>query len=46
LQFENPDDLENYPRNVKGDTEKALASGATQVWVPRYEELYPGAIEK
>lgn len=46
LQFENPEDLEKYPRDVEGDTEKALGAGATEVWVPRYEDLYPGAIEK
>jgi len=46
LQFENSDDLKKYPRDVEGDTEKALGAGASEVWVPRYEDLYPGEIEK
>ena len=46
LQFENPDDLAKYPRDVPGDTAKALAAGATRVWVPTYEEIYPGEITK
>ena len=46
LQFENPDDLAKYPRNLEEDTEKALAAGATRVWAPLYEEVYPGEIEQ
>jgi len=46
LQFENPDDLAKYPRDLEGDTQKALAAGATRVWAPTYEEVYPGEIEK
>ncbi|HEY4898966.1 MAG TPA: pantoate--beta-alanine ligase [Candidatus Nanopelagicaceae bacterium] len=46
LQFENQEDLEKYPRDLKGDTEKALAAGATRVWAPTYEEIYPSEITK
>ena len=46
LQFENPDDLAKYPRDIAGDTEKALSAGATRVWAPTFEEIYPGEIER
>ena len=41
LQFENPDDLAKYPRDVAGDTEKAKSAGADYVWAPTVEEMYP-----
>lgn len=46
LQFENADDLERYPRDIDGDTVKATSAGATRVWVPTYEEIYPDSITK
>lgn len=46
LQFENLEDLEKYPRDAERDTEKALAAGATRVWTPTYQEIYPGEINK
>ncbi len=46
LQFESATDLSNYPRDLSGDTEKAVAAGATQVWAPNYAEVYPGDIVK
>ncbi len=46
LQFENQEDLEKYPQDLKGDTEKAFAAGATRVWTPTYQEIYPGEINK
>lgn len=46
LQFENPDDLKNYPRDLEGDTAKAIAAGATRVWAPPYQEIYPTDILK
>ncbi len=46
LQFENTDDLQRYPRDVVGDTEKAIRAGASEVWAPNYEEIYPGEIQK
>jgi len=46
LQFESATDLSNYPRDLAGDTAKALAAGATRVWAPAYEEIYPAEIVK
>ena len=46
LQFENADDLARYPRDIDGDTERALLAGASRVWAPSYEEVYPTEIEK
>ena len=41
LQFENPEDLAKYPRDLEGDIEKAESAGATFVWSPELEEIYP-----
>ncbi len=41
LQFENPDDLAKYPRDLAGDAVKAESAGATFVWSPTVEEIYP-----
>ena len=41
LQFENPDDLAKYPRDLAGDIKKAETAGATFVWSPTVEEIYP-----
>ncbi len=46
LQFESADDLAKYPRDIAGDTQKALSAGATRVWAPTYEEIYPDEIVK
>ncbi len=46
LQFENVDDLEKYPQNLLGDTQKARAAGASEVWAPSYADIYPGEILK
>jgi pantoate--beta-alanine ligase len=46
LQFENQKDLQNYPRDLDGDIEKAMTAGATEVWAPTYEEVFPGHIMK
>lgn len=46
LQFEKRDDLEKYPRTPERDEEIARAAGATKVWFPTYEEIYPGEIMK
>lgn len=45
LQFNDKSDLEKYPRTPKEDEEIAFAAGATKVWFPTYEEIYPGNIE-
>jgi pantoate--beta-alanine ligase len=41
LQFENKEDSEHYPRTPERDIEIATIAGATQVWFPEFEELYP-----
>jgi pantoate--beta-alanine ligase len=41
LQFENKSDLEQYPRSPERDIEIATIAGATEVWFPEYEDLYP-----
>jgi len=46
LQFENIDDLEKYPRSPERDIQLATLAGATEVWMPDYEEIYPGEIKK
>jgi pantoate--beta-alanine ligase len=41
LQFENPNDFSSYPKSVNADIELATASGATKIWVPTFDEIYP-----
>ena len=41
LQFNDPEDLKKYPRTPERDREIAIAAGATEVWFPTYEEIYP-----
>ena len=41
LQFESSEDLEKYPRDLEGDSKKALAAGATRIWAPTVDEIYP-----
>lgn len=45
LQFENKEDLEKYPRSPQLDIELATLAGATEVWFPEYEDIYPEVIE-
>lgn len=44
LQFENPSDLEKYPRTPEADIAKAEKSGADVLWRPEYGEVYPRTI--
>ncbi len=41
LQFENKDDLEKYPRDLEADSQMALTAGATRIWAPTVEDIYP-----
>ena len=41
LQFDNKEDLEKYPSSPQRDIEIATIAGATEVWFPEYEDLYP-----
>lgn len=40
-QFNNPDDLKNYPRTVERDLELLSASGCDALFLPTVEEMYP-----
>lgn len=42
-QFNNADDLRNYPRNVKSDIEMLEKGGCHAVFVPSEREMYPEA---
>jgi pantoate--beta-alanine ligase len=41
LQFSESADLEKYPRTPEADIQIATLAGATEVWFPTYEEIYP-----
>ena len=41
LQFSDAVDLEKYPRSPETDIQIATLAGATEVWFPNYEEIYP-----
>lgn len=41
LQFTEAEDIKNYPRTPEADIQIATLAGATQVWFPTYEEIYP-----
>lgn len=40
-QFNDPKDLEKYPRNLKHDLAMLEAEGVDLVWTPSTEEMYP-----
>ena len=46
LQFENNDDLVNYPKTLEQDINIAEAAGVTAIFVPNEQTIYPGKIEK
>ena len=46
LQFENKDDLAKYPKTLEADLKLAEAAGATAVFAPSYEDIYPGEITR
>ena len=46
LQFESNDDLVNYPKTLEQDINIAEAAGATAIFVPNEQTIYPGKIEK
>ncbi len=41
-QFNNPDDLRNYPRNEEQDLDLLMAASCDIVFIPEVEEMYPG----
>lgn len=46
LQFEDKDDLAKYPHTPDRDAELAQEAGATVLWTPDYETIYPSEIKK
>lgn len=46
LQFEDPADLEKYPKTLELDRALAMNAGASFVWAPTFDEVYPGEIER
>jgi pantoate--beta-alanine ligase len=40
-QYDDPADLEKYPRTFESDLEKAEAAGADMVFAPDFRDLYP-----
>jgi len=46
LQFENREDLVNYPKTLEQDMNIAAAAGATAIFAPDEATIYPGGIEK
>lgn len=46
-QFNNPEDLEKYPRTVEDDIKKLEDSNLVDaVYIPRVEEIYPDGMER
>lgn len=43
-QFNNPADLEKYPRDEDGDSRKLEGAGCDVVWFPEVIDLYPGGV--
>ena len=41
MQFNDPADLDRYPRNAVEDLAKLEAAGCDAVWLPSVEEIYP-----
>ena len=46
LQFENKEDLVNYPKTLEQDMNIAEAAGATAIFAPDEVTIYPSEIEK
>ena len=45
IQFNNPADLEKYPRTPEKDIEKLQCAGCDAVFMPSAEEMYPEKVE-
>jgi pantoate--beta-alanine ligase len=45
VQFNDPKDLEKYPRPIEKDIELLIAAGCDILFYPEVEEMYPGGTE-
>lgn len=45
LQFDDAQDLANYPRTLDRDIEIAAESGVTHLWLPTQDEIYPSEVK-
>lgn len=45
LQFNNPEDLEKYPRTLEEDLRKLRSQGTDAVFTPTVEEMYPTQLQ-
>jgi pantoate--beta-alanine ligase len=45
LQFDDVQDLANYPRTLDRDIEIAAESGVTHLWLPTQDEIYPSEVK-
>ena len=45
LQFGPKEDLTSYPRNLEKDIETASRAGASAVWAPSINQIFPGGAE-
>ncbi len=41
LQFGENEDFKQYPRDLENDCEKASKAGATVIWAPSFEDIFP-----
>lgn len=46
IQFNNPEDLLNYPRTPEKDIEILAAAGCNMVFMPENDEMYPDTVRK
>lgn len=44
-QFNNPDDLKNYPRDEDGDRSKLMDAGCDVLWFPQEGDMYPNGVQ-
>lgn len=46
IQFNNPEDLEKYPRTEEKDLQILQTAGCDLVFMPTAQEMYPGKVDK